>query len=338
MEEKNFINVQRNAFLLTVNNPKDYGYGHKEIKETLVVRFKTLRYFCMADEIGEKGTYHTHIYVCFNSRVRFKTLKKHFPEAHIDIARGSAESNLEYIRKTGRWENTEKAETRVEGTFEEWGNFPVQKGTDADMQELYEMVKNGYTNAEILAINNDYILQIDKLDKLRTMLLTEKYKDERRLGLEVTYVYGATGTGKTRGILDKHGDSSVYRVTDYQHPFDSYNCQPVIAFDEFRSQLRISDMLNYCDIYPIELPARYANRYACYHTVYIVSNWPLEQQYENVQQESRESWQAFLRRIHKVTVYHEDKTFTEYGSVEKYLHRYDGFQQLAEAEQTELPF
>ncbi|MFR5321467.1 MAG: hypothetical protein ACLTGQ_09185 [Mediterraneibacter gnavus] len=44
----------------------------------------------------------------------------------------------------------------------------------ADMEELYGMIQAGYTNAEILAINNDYILNIDKLDKLRTMLLTEK--------------------------------------------------------------------------------------------------------------------------------------------------------------------
>lgn len=69
------------------------------------------------------------------------------------------------------------------------------------MEELYEMIKNGYSNAEILAINNDYILNIDKLDKVRTMLLTEKYKNERRLDLKVIYIYGATGTGKSpRGI------------------------------------------------------------------------------------------------------------------------------------------
>lgn len=338
MADKKQMNVQRNSFLLTINNPKDYGCSHNFIKNALIQRFSTLRYFCMADEIGEKGTYHTHIYVCFTSRVRFQTLKKHFPEAHIDIAHGSAESNFEYVSKTGRWEDTDKAETRVEGTFEEWGDFPVQKGTNQDMLELYEMVKNGYSNAEILAINNDYILQIDKLDKLRTLLLTEKYKNTRRLDLTVTYIFGATGSGKTRGILDKHGDANVYRVTDYQHPFDGYNCQPVIAFDEFRSQIRISDMLNYCDIYPIELSARYSNKFACYDTVYIISNWSLEQQYENVQEENQESWLAFLRRIHKILVYHADKTFTEYDSVEKYLHRNDGFIPLTQEQQLELPF
>lgn len=338
MSDKKNMNIQRNSFLLTINNPKDYGYTHDVIKQNLIAHFTTLKYFCMADEIGKTGTYHTHIYVCFNSRVRFKTLKKHFPEAHIDISHGSAESNFEYVSKTGRWEDTEKAETKVEGTFEEWGTFPIQKGQNEDMHELYEMVKNGYSNAEILAINNDYILQIDKLDKLRTLLLTEKYKNTRRLNLTVTYIYGATGSGKTRGILDKHGDANVYRVTDYQHPFDGYNCQSVIAFDEYRSQIRISDMLNYCDIYPIELSARYSNKFACYDTVYIISNWSLEQQYENVQTENHESWLAFLRRIHKVIIYNEDKTYMEYDSVENYLHRNENFHSLTLNEQTELPF
>lgn len=144
------------------------------------------------------------------------------------------------------------------------------------MSELYQMVLDNMTNAEILAQNQDYILQIDKIDKVRTTILTEKYKETVRLDLKVVYISGATGTGKTRGVLEKNGYSNVYRVTDYLHPFDSYNGQPVIAFDEFRSSLRIKEMLLFCDIYPIELPSRYTNKYACYNKVYIISNWSLE--------------------------------------------------------------
>ena len=87
----------------------------------------------MADEIGEQGTPHTHIYVYLSSRVRFKKIKKYFPEAHIEIAHGSIQSNIEYIQKSGKWENDKKHETCIDGTYEEWGSIPKQKGGRPEM-------------------------------------------------------------------------------------------------------------------------------------------------------------------------------------------------------------
>ena len=98
-------------------------------------------------------------------------------------------------------------------------------------------------------------------------------------------------------------------------------------------------MLNFCDIYPIELPARYANKYACYNTVYIVSNWPLEEQYTETQLKNPTSWQAFLRRIHEVHVYVGKGEVITYLSVDEYMNRgKDGFVKLTDAQQLELPF
>ena len=97
-------------------------------------------------------------------------------------------------------------------------------------------------------------------------------------------------------------------------------------------------MLDYLDIYPLELPARYANRYACYETVYIISNWELEKQYPEVQNDSPETWKAFLRRIHEVKVYREDGQIITYGNVKEYLERNEQFCPLPEEEQQKLPF
>lgn len=329
---------QRHAYLLTLNNPLKYGIDHKEIKRRLIENFTTLKYFCMADEIGEQGTPHTHVYIFFSSRVRFSTVKKHFPSSHIDPALGSPQNNIEYIKKSGKWKGTAKAETSVEGTYEEWGDEPFPKGENMLMQDLYRMVEDGMTNAEIVTENPDMIPYLTTIDRLRTTMLTEKYKNSRRLDLRTIYISGVTGSGKTRGVLDKHGDINVYRVSDYQHPFDGYACQSVIAFDEFRSSLKLSDMLNYCDIYPIELPARYANKYACYHTVYIISNWPLESQYREAKEDSPESWKAFLRRIHEVQIYEQGGSVTVYDSVEQYINRNSEFHKATKEELDELPF
>lgn len=318
---------QSNKYLLTINNPKEKGLSHEEIKKVLISNFRTLEYFSMADEIGQ--TYHTHVFICFRSRVRFSTIKKAFPEAHIDVVKGLVSENINYIKKVGKWADTDKAETSVPNTFEEYGKRPMDtKGTRSDMTELYQMVSDGLTNVEILAQNQDYILQIDKIEKLRTMLLTEKFKGTIRSNLRVIYVFGETGTGKTSGILAEHGAENVYRVTDYKHPYDLYNCENCLCMDEFRNSLYIKEMLNYCDIYPLELPARYSNKYACFETIYIVSNWELERQYEAEQENDKETWKAFLRRIHEV---HEYKSIGEkivYKSVEEYFQRNIDFKKI----------
>lgn len=100
--------------------------------------------------------------------------------------------------------------------------------------------------------------------------------------------------------MEKYGYRNVYRVTNYAHPFDNYKGEKVIVFEEFRSSLPIADMLKYLDGYPVMLPCRYADKVACYETVYLISNIPLEQQYPNVQHDEPETYAAFLRRIHAV--------------------------------------
>ena len=118
--------------------------------------------------------------------------------------------------------------------------------------------------------------------------------------MHTVYIWGETGAGKTRSIMEQHGYSKVYRVTDYAHPFDNYKGQDVILFEEFRSSLPLAAMLNYLDGYPVELPCRYANKVAIYTKVYLVSNIPLDEQYRNIQKDEPESWKAFNRRIHEV--------------------------------------
>ena len=323
-------------YQLTINSPIEKGWSHEHIIDVMRANFKTLVYICMADEQG--SCYHTHVFVVFASRVRFSMVKRYFEEAHIEKCKGSVSDNVNYVKKTGKWElDEEKQEKKIEGTFEEYGAQPPDsKGKRSDMSELYQMVMDNMTNAEILAQNQDYILQIDKIDKVRTTILTEKYKETVRLDLEVVYISGATGTGKTRGVLEGNGFSNVYRVTDYMHPFDGYACQPVICFDEFRSSLKLKEMLLYCDIYPIELPSRYANKFACYNKVYIVSNWSLEKQYSEIQREDKESWEAFLRRINRIITYSKDGSISEYTSVKDYFDRTDFIGVLDETE--EVPF
>lgn len=301
-------NSQSRKWALVINNPSEAGLGHSAIKEILQ-RFSPA-YYCMADETASTGTYHTHLFFYAPSPVRFTTIKNRFPVAHIEKAYGTVQENRAYIRKEGRWADTDKAETSVPGTFEEWGEAPPERAEKhPEMFRLVQNIRDGLTTTEIIDDNPAMAFRVRDIDLLRQTLTAEKYAVENRL-LEVTYLYGSSGAGKTRSIYSTHDPRSIYRVTNYRATrgisFDGYHGQDVLVFEEFSSQIPIEDMLNYLDIYPLSLPARYNDKTACYTKVYITSNSPLENQYWVEQQARPETWRAFLRRIHTVVEYLPD--------------------------------
>ena len=301
-------NTQSRKWALVINNPLEAGLDHAAIREILY-RFSPA-YFCMADEIATAGTYHTHIFLFSPSPMRFSTVKNRFSTAHIEKAYGSAKANRAYILKEGHWADTDKAETSVSGTFEEWGDLPAEKEEEApEMFKLIQDLRAGKSVMEIIEDNPKLAFRIREIETLRQAILEEKYSAENR-ALEVTYLYGASGTGKTRGIFEKHDRKSICRITDYGGRngvrFDAYHCQDVLVLEEFHSQIPISAMLNYLDIYPLTLPARYTDRIACYTKVYITSNIPLEEQYRDIQRYQMETWRAFLRRVQNVIEYLRD--------------------------------
>ena len=301
-------NTQSRKWSLVINNPLEAGLDHAAIREILH-RFSPA-YFCMADEIATTGTYHTHIFLYSPSPMRFGTLKNRFPTAHLEKAYGSARDNRDYITKSGKWAETDKSETSVSGTFEEWGDLPTEKEeASPDKYRLLQSLREGMTPLEAVEDNPDRFYHYREIETVRQSILEDTYSTIMRQ-VEVTYLFGASGTGKTRGIFERHNPKSICRITDYGGKngvrFDSYRGQEVLVFEEFHSQIPISAMLNYLDIYPIMLPARYNDRVACYTTVYLTSNIPLEAQYQEIQRYQLETWYAFLRRIHNVIEYLPD--------------------------------
>ncbi len=345
--------LQARKYQLTINNPLDVKisdpenadikiscpFSHEEIKE----RMKTLKsviYWCMADEIGLEGsTPHTHIYCVANSPIRFSTIKNAFPTAHIEKAYGDSIENRNYILKEGKWKNSLKSETSIEGTFEEYGEIPNNErmGLRGKLQFIYDMIESGLSTAEIIKAYPESLQYLPQIEHAQQLLIEEEYRSTWR-DLEVEYIFGATGLGKSRTVIEENGYEKTYRITDYSHPFDGYQSvrHSVLVFEEFRSSLKIEQMLDYLDGYPCELAARYHNKTATYLKVYIISNIPLEEQYSGIQEASPVTWNAFLRRITKVRHFLEDGTIKIYSSVKEYMERNTGF--LPVEEEPENPF
>ncbi len=182
------------------------------------------------------------------------------------------------------------------------GDLPPQgDGNEKNVwNRIREAIENGWSDLEISAKwPHEGIRCQSAIAKYR--ILWDRQHAQWR-DVDVTYITGNTGDGKTRYVMDTYGYNNVFRLTNYggkfdQPKWDNYHGQDVVIFEEFRSGAKIEDMLNWLDGYPVELPARYANKLAKFTKVFIISNWRLEEQYSSIQQNYQSTWQALLRRI-----------------------------------------
>ena len=306
------MDSQSRSFQITINNPLEKGFTDNKIDQ--IISKSRVTFACYAHEIGENGTPHIHIYMLFPTPRRFSTLKRKFPGAHIEKTYGSPQDNIDYIRKTGKFADTGKAETSVEGSYREFGTLPGNLSLEfSDMEQVVELLRKGYSVVDIIEAYPKYAFRVNAIEAAKQAFLAEKYRETMR-PVEVTYKFGATGTGKTRSIYKEYPTDDICRITSYSKNgvrFDGYKSEDVLVFEEYASQIPLEEFLVYLDIYPLMLPARYADKTACYTKVIITSNLPLDAQYIIEQHQKPETFNAFLRRINYIEEFMSD------GTVEK---------------------
>ena len=292
-------NRQARRFCITINNPTETDEQMSEYLKSL----EHIKYFIFSREKGDKeGTIHLQMFLIFTIGKRFSTIKKLFPKAHIENAKGTNTQNRDYCSKS---------DTHISGPFE-YGEFADQ-GARTDLKYFFDMVNAGATDYELQCLYPKlYEKNVSKIAAFRNAKIQSDYSKKLREDLIVTYVYGSTGVGKTYCILKKYDKGSFYRITDYERdPWQDYIDQKVVVFDEFRSQFPMVNMLHFLDIYPVSLPARFANKITCYNMLFIISNIPPSAQYKNYKVDEPETYKALNRRIHHVVYLTKDKCTVE---------------------------
>lgn len=271
------------SWCLTLNNPTQEDWER--------LRGLNPRYFkcaIFAQEVGESGTPHIQGFMQFvNARTLTAVKKMISNKCHLEVARGTPYEAYNYCMKE-------------DGEIITIGDEPSEVEL-SDWERILIAVENGESDLDIIrkwpAI------------AMRCQSAIAKYRAIHQASVvqwrevHVEYIWGPTGTGKTRGVLydaDGNYNQDVYRATNAKNPFDMYNGESTIVFEEFRSQFTCRDMLNWIDGHPVMLPARYADRMAQFTKVFILSNWDFARQYESVKTSSPETHAAWVRRINDV--------------------------------------
>lgn len=241
----------------------------------------------------EEHTPHLQGFISFVVGKRFLTLKNLLPFAHIEKAKGSNTQCRDYCSKK---------ETRVEGPFE-FGKFAEERER-TDIKEFVELIKAGTSQEELL--NLYPMLFLKELNKINSVYAVnyERYKYICR-DMNVTYIYGNSGVGKTTTVRRMLGLKNSFWVHHYDNSmWTNYNFQDNVVFDEFTGRIPISQMNMLLNVEPIELRGLNCAKYGAYHNVYIISNYSPKELYNEVQQSHPTIFNTFYRRLN--TIIHVD--------------------------------
>lgn len=226
-------------------------------------------------------------------------------------AHGIPDAHLEKTRRVGAATRyCSKSETRQAGPWWSSENFhesSIQKakasgsGAVGDRMLLADAVDGGMTPQEIALDERLRLLLTPSnrgfVEQIWTAQKAKKWSSEDR-EVEVIFIWGPTGVGKTRSVRDAVPPEKLYAATlSGRDPFGMYAFEPVLLLDEFRGDFPLAELLQLLDRYPVQLDRRYENSWAAWTKVYICSNWPLEDLYRSSPAADRA---ALRRRINKI--------------------------------------
>lgn len=220
------------AWCLTINNYNDSIYA-------TAINYKA-DYLIVGKEVGENGTPHLQIYFYKETKITFNGLKKTFPTAHIEKAKGTAQENQTYCSK--------------EGNFYETGTLPTQ-GKRNDLKKIVESIVSKEIKLDQLILEDpiayhQYGRTLEKIESL------QKRKQFRKHTTTCQWVYGATGSGKSHAAYINFSPETHYNHQDDGAWWDNYDQQETVIINEFRGEIKYKRLLELIDKYPCNVSQR----------------------------------------------------------------------------------
>lgn len=218
------------------NPARNYCFTYNNYPDNLEEFNERLRQYCVYSIYGKEvapstQTPHLQGYFQLEKKERLSGVVKKFPGCHLIVARGGYEANVEYCSK--------------EGLCFTHG-IPSIAGQRLGLGDACIKIKEGSTLSEIAAdMPEVYARYVRGLEALSVRL-----SQQRDFKTEVSWLWGPTGTGKSRYAATLAGESAYWKPGSTKW-WNGYEGQTTVIIDDYRRDLcTFAELLRLFDRYP----------------------------------------------------------------------------------------
>ena len=215
---------------------------------------KKIRYFVMGREhCPTTGRLHFQGYISWKNGKKFHPAKKWFGLDKINIrpAKGDDLQNQTYCSK-------ENLQIEI--------GEPLAQGKRSDITRVIDILKETSSMGEALD-------QVHNYQACRHGELYLKYKEKKRpvQPINIIWIYGSSGRGKTRKVYDDNSGNDIFTPTSYKW-WEGYDSHSIVLIDDFRRDFcKFHELLKLTDIYPFRVETKGGSRQAQFKTLYITA-------------------------------------------------------------------
>lgn len=186
------------------------------------------KYLITCEDYTKNNKWHGHAFIYYKNPITLKGVKKIFgKDCHIEIPHRNSEC-IDYIKDT----------TKRKFNILEYGTRPMDNG----IHKMEDVIECKNISEVIEKMPDTYVRY---RNGIKDIIEHKKKNDRYYKPIEVIWVYGPTGTGKTR-IAFEAGATPIIYTNGY---FSDWGDSRILALEELRGEVPYRELLKLTDSY-----------------------------------------------------------------------------------------